>query len=85
MTHLEIILRHPRAHVGEVGGEEAGLDGGVVGVESVEMLAQTRHRGRRHREGARPGRHHEIHQPRHVLVRHQAREQLRQLRLQVSV
>ena len=47
------------------------------------MLAQGRHGGGGHRERAGLGGDHQVDQPRHVLVRHQAREHAGQLSLQV--
>ena len=49
------------------------------------MATQRGHGGGGHREGLRPGGHHQVDQPRDVLVCHQAREQLGQLCLEISV
>ena len=40
---LQVLLGHPGQDVGEVGGEEAGVDLRVLRVESVEMLAEVGH------------------------------------------
>ena len=49
------------------------------------MTTQRGHSGGGHREGLRPCAHHQVDKPRDVLVRHEAREQLGQLGLEISV